>query len=98
MDFSIGSSHPTLEGHFPGRPVVPGVVVLEQVVRLLESLHGPHQSIRQLKTCKFLEPLLPDEKASLHVEAQGASFAFTVTRDGVLIAKGVFAAGAPISS
>ena len=33
----IDADHPSLPGHFPGRPLVPGVVVLEQVLRAVEA-------------------------------------------------------------
>ena len=41
MNFVIESDHPALPGHFPGRPVVPGVVVLDRVLAAIESAHGP---------------------------------------------------------
>ena len=35
MPFAIDPAHPSLPGHFPGAPVVPGVLVLERVVAAL---------------------------------------------------------------
>jgi 3-hydroxymyristoyl/3-hydroxydecanoyl-(acyl carrier protein) dehydratase len=46
MRFSIPSDHPSLPGHFPGRPVVPGVVLLDRVVAAIESVHGPLPPLR----------------------------------------------------
>ncbi len=36
--FEIAADHPCLPGHFPGRPVVPGVVVLDHVLAAIEAL------------------------------------------------------------
>ena len=37
---TINSDHPALPGHFPGHPVVPGVIVLEEVIQALREIHG----------------------------------------------------------
>ena len=39
MQFSIPHDHPSLPGHFPGRPIVPGVVMLERVLEAIELTH-----------------------------------------------------------
>ena len=62
MSFRIGADHPCLPGHFPGRPVVPGVVLLDQVVGAIEAAHGPLPALR-LPQVKFARPLLPGEAA-----------------------------------
>ena len=91
MDFVIGHDHPALPGHFPGRPVVPGVVVLDRVVAALERLHGPLQPLR-LPQVKFLQPLLPGERARIELEPVAANDAsrwrFRVLRAGATIASG----------
>lgn len=98
MEFSIPHDHPALPGHFPGRPVVPGVVILDRVLDAIEAAHGPLGPLR-LPQVKFVQPLLPGEVAQVALEAgpgdAGAApsrWRFRVERDGVLLAGGEVAA------
>jgi 3-hydroxyacyl-[acyl-carrier-protein] dehydratase len=92
MDFIIPADHPSLPGHFPGRPLVPGVVVLERVVEAIEATHGPLRPLR-LPQVKFLQPLLPGERACIElarIEPDGAAprWRFRVLRGATLISSG----------
>lgn len=87
MKFTISPDHPSLPGHFPGRPVVPGVVVLEQVLGAIEAAHGPLAALR-LPQVKFLQPLLPGETATVLLEGDAPRWRFRVLRDDVLLASG----------
>jgi 3-hydroxymyristoyl/3-hydroxydecanoyl-(acyl carrier protein) dehydratase len=95
MQFAIPHDHPSLPGHFPGRPVVPGVVVLDRVIEAIEARHGPLGAMR-LPQVKFVQPLLPGEVAAITFEAfegaargeQARSWRFRVTRAGAPIASG----------
>lgn len=40
MEFSIPKTHPCFPGHFPGFAVVPGVLVLAQVLHALQVREG----------------------------------------------------------
>lgn len=55
----ISTQHPSIPGHFPGQPVVPGVVILEQVRLQLASLY-PDLCVSGVKKLKFLRLLQPD--------------------------------------
>lgn len=74
--FVIPADHPSLPGHFPGRPLVPGVVLLERVMAAVESdckvlgLGPPHGSWG-LPKVKFLQPLLPGQTARIELERVG---------------------------
>ena len=90
MTFTVPHAHPALPGHFPGRPVVPGVVVLERVMEAIEAAHGPLGALR-LPQVKFVQPLLPGERADIAIEAVAGDsprWKFRVTRDAVAIASG----------
>jgi len=58
--FTIAADHPALAGHFPGNPIVPGVLVLEHVQKALEARVGPVR-LTGVPQAKFLSPLRPDE-------------------------------------
>ncbi|WP_018865383.1 MULTISPECIES: hypothetical protein [Thioalkalivibrio] len=76
----IPDSHPSLPGHFPGQPVVPGVIILETVDAVArESGLGP---VAALPRAKFLAPLLPEVDFRVEIEPPGASGlrAFRVVR------------------
>jgi 3-hydroxymyristoyl/3-hydroxydecanoyl-(acyl carrier protein) dehydratase len=88
--FTVPASHPSLPGHFPGTPVVPGVVVLDLVLRAASEWQGRVVSVSGLKQVKFLAPLLPEERADVALEINGESLGFRVARGEQVIAQGTF--------
>ncbi len=97
MPFAIPADHPCLPGHFPGRPLVPGVVLVERVVEAIEAVHGPLDGLR-LPQVKFLQPLRPGEQARVELEGAAPRWRFRVLREDDLLATGEVAlheAGAP---
>lgn len=92
MQFSVPHDHPCLPGHFPGRPLVPGVVVLERVLAAVEAGSGPQGALR-LPQVKFLRPLLPGQVADIALEElAGGRWRFRVTHAGEAVASGEVAA------
>jgi 3-hydroxymyristoyl/3-hydroxydecanoyl-(acyl carrier protein) dehydratase len=88
--FTVAADHPALPGHFPGSPVVPGVVVLDQVLRASEVCRQRAVSVVGLRQVKFHAPLLPGERADVALELAADALSFRVTRDAQLIAQGTF--------
>jgi len=87
VTFVVDPSHPSLPGHFPGAPVVPGVVVLEQAFAAIEAVHGP-LGASSLPQVKFVQPLLPGEPAEVVLESEAPRWRFRVLRGATLIASG----------
>lgn len=57
---AIPADHPSLPGHFPGRPLVPAVLLLETVARALQEQLCT-ANIAAVHGAKFLLPVLPDQ-------------------------------------
>lgn len=84
----VPASHPALAGHFPGRPVVPGVLLLEAVLGAAEAAEGAPLALAAVPSAKFLQPLLPDQEARIHLQREGTRLRFRVLRDDDLLAQG----------
>lgn len=67
--FRFSAGHPSLAGHFPGRPIVAGVLILEQAALALAAWRGA--AVRQVVDAKFLAPLLPEQDAVLELTEAG---------------------------
>ncbi|WP_178862927.1 hypothetical protein [Thiomicrorhabdus cannonii] len=56
----IQANHPSFAGHFPGRPIVPGVVLLQRVEHLI-SQHYPEFCVAAVNQAKFTASVQPQE-------------------------------------
>jgi len=89
VDIRVPASHPALEGHFPGNPLVPGVVLLELLLEAAAARLARPVHLRALPQAKFMSALRSEESAHGTLEVEHAS---TVDRAGGL-ARGAVAAG-----
>jgi 3-hydroxyacyl-[acyl-carrier-protein] dehydratase len=69
------SSHePFLGGHFPGNPIVPGVLLTEALAQVAGiAIGGPGKSflLTAIRAMKFLRPVRPEEPIRLVAESLG---------------------------
>jgi len=83
----VAADHPAFRGHFPGMPIVPGVVLLDEVLHVLEREVGV--AVAQISQAKFLSPVQPGEQVELRYEPGNAeSLRFTLTCGDRQIATG----------
>jgi len=69
---SVAAGHPSLPGHFPGNPVVPAVVMLEEVEKALGAALGRAVRISAVPTMKFLRPLPPATPFEIELQIEPA--------------------------
>ena len=87
---SITADHPSLPGHFPDAPLVPGVLILDEVLAALRDWRKDCQ-LTAIRTVKFLQPLKPEQPFTICLstsndDATGVNFCCRI--EGHVIVEG----------
>jgi 3-hydroxymyristoyl/3-hydroxydecanoyl-(acyl carrier protein) dehydratase len=86
----IPADHPALAGHFPGYPITPGVVLLNQVAQACAQWQADAR-ITAWPQVKFVSPLLPEEAFVIRLTQSAPDSArFNVHVGTRLVASGQF--------
>lgn len=83
----IPASHPSLPGHFPGQPVVPGVVILDEVLAAACAQFGPLRLL-VVPQVKFLSPLLPEQEFTITLTGALPRLGFECQRGETVLVRG----------
>ncbi|HTD06380.1 AMP-binding protein [Undibacterium sp.] len=82
----VSEDHIALDGHFPGRPIVPGVLLLSQVIELATGSYH----VSGVKQVKFHAPLSPGQTYEIKLsQASPTSVKFTIQHNQSTIATGL---------
>ena len=87
---AIMADHPSLPGHFPDAPLVPGVLILDEVLAALRDWQKDCQ-LTAIRTVKFLQPLKPEQPFTICLstsndDATGIDFCCRI--EGYVIVEG----------
>lgn len=103
---NLSINEPFFQGHFPGRPVMPGVLIIEAMAQtaavLVVHTLGPGSEgklvyFMSVDNCRFRRPVFPGNTLYVHVtklRKRGNVWKFSAQAkvDGSLVAEGTFAA------
>jgi 3-hydroxyacyl-[acyl-carrier-protein] dehydratase len=103
---NVTINEPFFQGHFPRRPVMPGVLIIESMaqtaaVLVVESLKGTADGklvyFMTIDEARFRKPVAPGDTLKVHVNKLRSrgnvwKFASEVRVEGVLVAEASFAA------
>ena len=73
---NVTVNEPFFQGHFPGRPIMPGVLILEAMAQvggilLLHDIENRHEKLiyfTGIEQAKFRRPVVPGDQLRLDVE------------------------------
>lgn len=94
LRLQIPVDHPSFAGHFPGQAIVPGVVLLDEVMqaatRFIPGWDSAAQTGIDIPVCKFLLPVLPGATLDLTLSpgTQPGTMNFKLQQAGQTVTSG----------
>jgi UDP-3-O-[3-hydroxymyristoyl] N-acetylglucosamine deacetylase / 3-hydroxyacyl-[acyl-carrier-protein] dehydratase len=102
---NVTINEPYFQGHFPGKPVMPGVMIIESMAQAggllllnaIEDAENKYAFFMSIDEVKFRKPVMPGDQLRLEIEM--LNFKRTLMKiggkafvDGKLVAEGIFTA------
>ncbi len=85
FEFNFSADDPTFAGHFPNRPILPGIFQLEIARMAAEWILNCQLSVQEIAKAKFQRPILPGEILKLNLKLSGV--------ENAIFARGNFICG-----
>ena len=85
----IAAEHPSFAGHFPAFPVLPGALLLDEMLKVIEQSRGIDLKSWHIASAKFLYAVRPCDTLVLEHEASAPGLIhFTIRVDERKVASG----------
>jgi 3-hydroxyacyl-[acyl-carrier-protein] dehydratase len=85
----IAADHPSFAGHFPGFPVLPGAILLDETLRTIASARRIDLTSWRISSAKFLDAVRPRDELRVEHDSHGAGLIrFTVHAANRRVASG----------
>lgn len=89
--------HPAFAGHFPGNPILPGVVLLDVALQIIAGISGIALDLCEISSVKFLSLVRPgDELLIQHSVSSGGTIRFDIMAGTRKIASGSIIPESPV--
>lgn len=93
---AVAPDHPAFAGHFPGRPILPGVVLLGWATHALGVVLGRSVPPCDIASAKFLQPVRPGTVLRIrHTQQSGESWRFDIFAGDDTVASGTLRVRTP---
>lgn len=72
--WTVPPDHPAFAGHFPGRPILPGMILLDMALQSITAATGMAPDRCEISSVKFLSPAAPGDELTIqhHLTSSGA--------------------------
>lgn len=93
----VPPDHPAFAGHFPGTPILPGVVLLDVALQIIARTREIALDLCEISSVKFLSPASPgDELVIQHTVLASGTIRFDIVAGTRKIASGSIVPGSPV--
>ncbi len=87
--WTVPQDHPSFAGHFPGAPILPGVLLLDAALRAIAAATGMTLETSTINSVKFLSPAGPGESLLIrHERSANGAIGFEIVAGARKIASG----------
>ena len=95
--WTVPPDHSAFSGHFPGTPILPGVVLLDTALHAIAAATGIALDVCEISAVKFLSPASPGEDLLIrHSSSASGTIRFDIVAGMRNIASGSIVPGSPV--